>query len=147
FFAKSLQTGFMAGTMPQPTPVALAKREAAANVPAATGLRVVFRPDPSIGDGSHANNTWLQELPKPITRLTWDNAAIISPATAKSRDLKTGDLVDLRNKDRSVKAPVFIVPGQPDDCVTIHLGFGRTRAGRAGDKVGFNAYAIRTSDA
>jgi len=113
----------------------------------AQGFEIVFRPDPHIFDGRFANNGWLQELPKPMTTLTWDNAAIISPRTAERLNLQNEDLVELEYRERKVRAPIWIQPGQPDDSVTVHLGFGRTRAGRVGNGVGFNAYLLRTSGA
>ncbi|HXQ26524.1 MAG TPA: TAT-variant-translocated molybdopterin oxidoreductase [Candidatus Acidoferrales bacterium] len=111
----------------------------------ASALEVVFRPDPSIGDGEYANNGWLQELPKPVTRITWDNAAMISPGTAQHLSLTTGDYVSLKLVDRSMHAGVFIVPGHADNCVTLHLGYGRSRAGNVGTGPGFNAYLLRNS--
>jgi Fe-S-cluster-containing dehydrogenase component/anaerobic selenocysteine-containing dehydrogenase len=113
----------------------------------AGGLEIVFRPDPSIWDGRFANNGWLEELPKPFTKLTWDNAAMISPATAQDAGLNTEDVVELRYAGRSVRAPVSVVPGHADHSVTVHLGFGRKRAGPIGTGVGFDAYAIRPSSA
>ncbi|HYE66823.1 MAG TPA: TAT-variant-translocated molybdopterin oxidoreductase [Pyrinomonadaceae bacterium] len=123
----------------------------------APGLEVVFRPDPTIYDGRFANNGWLQELQKPISTLTWDNVAMVSPNTARRLELtqKVGirggdfnvDRVNLNFQGRSVRAPIWIMPGQPDDVVTVYLGYGRWRAGRAGNGAGYNAYAIRTSDA
>ena len=96
------------------------------------GLEVNFRLDPAVGDGRYANNGWLQELPKPHTRLTWDNAALIAPATAEAMGLQNGDVVVLNANNRSVEAPVWIAPGHPANAVTVHLGFGRTAAGRGG---------------
>jgi Fe-S-cluster-containing dehydrogenase component len=113
----------------------------------AQGLEIVFRPDPLIFDGRFANNGWLQELPRPLTTLTWDNAAFVSPRTAERLGLQNEDLVELNYRGRKVKAPVWMVPGHPDESVTVHLGYGRTSAGRVGNGVGFNAYALRTSDA
>ena len=113
----------------------------------AQGLEIVFRPDPFIFDGRFANNGWLQELPRPLTTLTWDNAAFISPRTAERLGLQNEDLVELNYRGRKVKAPVWMVPGHADESVTVHLGYGRTNAGRVGNGVGFNAYALRTSDA
>jgi molybdopterin-containing oxidoreductase family iron-sulfur binding subunit len=110
-------------------------------------LEVIFRPDPTIYDGRFANNGWLQELPKPITKLTWDNAAILSPATAHRLNAATGDMVQLTYQGRSLRAPVFIQPGHIDGAVTLHLGYGRTKAGRAGTGMGFNPYGLRTSKA
>ncbi len=106
---------------------------------------LLIRPDPCVGDGRWANNGWLQELPKPLTKLTWDNAALISPAMAGRLGLKTGDVVELRVEDRVVEAPVMILPGQADRCVTVHLGYGRTDAGNLGSNVGFNAYKLQTT--
>ena len=113
---------------------------------ASEGLEVNFRLDPAVGDGRYANNGWLQELPKPHTRLTWDNAALIAPATAEAMGLQNGDVVVLSANNRSVEAPVWIAPGHPANAVTVHLGFGRTAAGRVGNGVGFNAYALQTYD-
>ena len=145
--------------------------------PAASGdYEIVFRPDPSIYDGRFANNGWLQELPKPLTKLTWDNAAIISPATAEALGVgnkpdaavaedgprrvnnytaKGGEIdaevLRLQFRGREVTAPVYILPGTPDGTVLLHLGYGRELGGRvAGDRnapVGVNAYGLRPSDA
>ena len=110
-------------------------------------LEVIFRPDPTIYDGRFANNGWLQELPKPITKLTWDNAAILSPATAhRLAAWQTGDMVELTYQGRSLHAPVWVQPGHADGAVTLHLGYGRTHAGRAGTGMGFNPYGLRTAD-
>jgi molybdopterin-containing oxidoreductase family iron-sulfur binding subunit len=124
---------------------------------------MVFQADPTIYDGRYANNGWLQELPKPITKLTWDNAAIVSPRTADEFGLKYGafahggehggydvPMVSLRAGDREVKAPVWIMPGHADGAVTVYLGHGQKHAARANGKwhetLGFNAYELRTSD-
>ena len=110
-------------------------------------LEVVFRPDPTIYDGRFANNGWLQEMPKPITKLTWDNAAFLSVRTAARFGLKTNDIVKLTYQGRSLNAPVFVQPGQADGVTILHLGYGRTRAGRAGTGMGFNPYGLRTAKA
>jgi molybdopterin-containing oxidoreductase family iron-sulfur binding subunit len=109
-------------------------------------LDLAFRPDPSVHDGEWSNNGWLQELPKPLTRLTWDNAALLAPALAQRQGVENGDVVEITASGRRIEAPVWILPGQPDHTVTIHLGYGRKRAGRVGTGIGFNAYALRTSD-
>ncbi|HKQ99178.1 MAG TPA: 4Fe-4S dicluster domain-containing protein, partial [Pyrinomonadaceae bacterium] len=124
--------------------------------PPASAFEIVFRTDPSIYDGRFSNNGWLQELPKPQNKLTWDNAALISPATARALALmqKIGthggdvnvDTITIEHAGRNVTAPIWITPGQPDNVVTIHLGYGRTQAGRVGTGKGFNAYALRTAD-
>jgi MoCo/4Fe-4S cofactor protein with predicted Tat translocation signal len=110
-------------------------------------LEIVFRPDPAIWDGRFANNGWLQELPKPLSKLTWDNAALVSPATAERLSLANDDVVELEVEGRTVRAPIWIMPGHAVDSVTVHFGYGRTRAGRVGTGTGFNAYAIRTTAA
>jgi MoCo/4Fe-4S cofactor protein with predicted Tat translocation signal len=120
---------------------------AQAGKPAPPGLEIVFRPDPSIADGEFSNNGWLQELPKPFTSLTWDNAALVSLKTAEDYHLANGDMVELTQGGRRLRTPVWIAPAHPDDCVTLSLGYGRTRAGKLGTGAGFDTYSIRTSGA
>ena len=148
----SLHDGVIAGTALPAVSVSLrpdfASQLPAPSAPASeSALEIVFRPDPTLGDGEFANNAWLQETPKPITRLTWDNAAIIGPATAQKLGLTSGDYVNLKLAGRSVKAGVFVVPGHADNSVTLHLGYGRRRAGKVGNYAGFNANFLRTSSA
>jgi MoCo/4Fe-4S cofactor protein with predicted Tat translocation signal len=136
--------------------------DSAGNGSDASELELIFAPDPSIHDGRFANNGWLQELPKPISKLTWGNAAMMSPATAERLGLGIGKyahggehggyempLVQLSVDDRTVRAPLWIMPGQADDTVVVELGYGRENAGRLGGQpgapVGFNAYPLRTS--
>jgi MoCo/4Fe-4S cofactor protein with predicted Tat translocation signal len=107
-------------------------------------LDVVFRPDPTVYDGRFANNTWLQELPKSLTKLTWDNAALIAPQTADRLMLVSGDFVELKQGNTTVTVPVWLAPGQAADTLTLHLGYGRTRAGRAANEIGFNVNPLRT---
>ena len=111
----------------------------------------MFRPDPTVWDGRFANNGWLQEAPKPLTKLTWDTAAWISPKLAEEKSLDRGDVIELRYRGATARMPVFIVPGQPDQSVTVFLGYGRRMAGRVGtaseEAQAFNAYLLRTSDA
>ncbi len=111
------------------------------------GLEVVFVPGASTYDGRFANNGWLQEAPDPMTKLTWDNAALLSPATARQLGVEHGDVVALAREGREVAAPVYVQPGQADGSISIALGYGRERAGRVGRNVGANAYRIRTSGA
>jgi MoCo/4Fe-4S cofactor protein with predicted Tat translocation signal len=118
--------------------------EAVSNI--TKGTDIVFRPDPTVWDGRFANNGWLQELPKPITTLTWDNAAMMSPATAERFRLANEDVVELKCAGRTVDAPVWIVPGHADDAVTVHLGYGRKHSGRIGTGIGFDAYELRTPE-
>src|SRR4029434_8779892 len=98
--------------------------EAAALPPATQGLELLFRPDATVWDGRFANNGWLQELPEPLTKLTWDNAAVVSPATPARLTLRNGDVVELRYEGRMVQAPVWIAPGQADGMVALALGYG-----------------------
>jgi len=95
-------------------------------LPATNSLHLLIRPSPQLLDGRYANNAWLQEFPEPLTKIVWDNAALISPATAKRLQLEEGAIVNLKFRGRSVRAPIWILPGQADECVTVHLGFGRT---------------------
>jgi molybdopterin-containing oxidoreductase family iron-sulfur binding subunit len=110
-------------------------------------IEIIFRPDPNVYDGRWSNVGWLQELPKPVTNLSWDNAAIVSGATLTKLGLEEDDIVELTVNGRKVNAPVIVAPGHPDNSVTVHLGYGREFAGRVGSGAGFNAYLIRTSDA
>jgi len=116
-------------------------------VPAARseGLELRFQPDPSVWDGRFANNAWLQELPKPLTTLTWENVAMLAPATAEKLGLTTGEIVQLEINHRSVEAPVLIQPGHPEKSVTVSLGYGRTRGGKIAAGIGYNAYLLRTA--
>ena len=144
-----LHDGVVPNTAFTPRTVALQANVASAAAPsaAAQGLEVVFRADPSVFDGRFANNAWLQELPKPLSKLTWDNAALVSPATAARLDLVSGEIVELRQGNRAIQIPVWITPGQSRDTLTLHLGYGRTRAGRAGNGTGFNVNPLRTAEA
>ena len=108
-------------------------------------IEVIFRPDPNVYDGRWNNVGWLQELPKPVTSLSWDNAAIVSGATLTRLGLEEDDIVELCVGNGKVKAPVIVAPGHPDDSVTVYLGYGREFAGRVGSGQGFNAYLIRNS--
>ncbi len=121
----------------------------AASVPASTtGYEISFRPDSSLYDGRFANVGWLQELPKQVTNLSWDNAALMSMGTMAALKVEETDLIELELNGRKVKAPVLMVPGHPDGAITVHLGFGRkVEAGRVGAGVGFDSYPLRTADA
>ncbi|MFM1919838.1 MAG: hypothetical protein RLZZ303_1472 [Candidatus Hydrogenedentota bacterium] len=110
------------------------------------GLDIVFRPDPTIEDGRWNNNGWLQELPKPLTNLTWDNAVHIHPRTAKELGFDHEDMVELEYAGRTVRGAVMYQFGQLPNTITVHLGYGRTRSGNIGNGRGFNAYALQTSD-
>jgi len=150
YWERSLHDGVMAGTALPAISVSprgdIAKSLAPLTLDESM-LQIAFRPDPTIFDGRFANNGWLQELPKPNTKLTWDNAAMLSPATAQRLSLADGDYVKLQLAGHETKAGVVIVPGHADNIVTLHLGYGRRRAGSVGTGPGFNANFIRTSSA
>ncbi len=110
-----------------------------------SAIELNFRRDPTIYDGQFSNNGWLQELPKPMSKLTWDNAVLIGPKMAERLGIKTEDVVELELNGKKVTGPVWIQAGHPDNSVTITLGYGRTRAGRVGTAQGFNAYELRTT--
>lgn len=127
---------------------------------AAEGTEVIFRADETIFDGRYANNGWLQELSRPMTKLTWDNTIMVSRKTANALgitlgrltpddvmeyDLDEAELVELSVGDRKVVGPLLVMPGQADDTITVHLGYGRERAGVVGDGAGFSATPIRTA--
>src|SRR5207244_8560342 len=153
---RALHDGLVAGLPSAPAPAPAVSGGDWARTPTGppvTGLEIAFRPDPSIHDGRYANNGWLQELPKPLTKLTWDNAALMGPETARGLGISIErdhlgshtDVVEVRLGGRTVQAPAWIVPGHPEGSLTLHLGYGRTRGGRVGTGTGFNAYALRTS--
>ena len=108
-------------------------------------LEVAFYADSCVWDGRFANNGWLQEAPDPMTKLTWGNAALVSPATAESLGLETGDVVVIEVDGARVEIPVWVQPGHADTAISLALGYGRERAGRVGDNVGENVYPIRTA--
>jgi len=123
---------------------------------AGQGLELLLLPDPTIRDGRFNNNGWMQELPKPLTKLTWDNAALMSQATAEKLGLAPAvggltvadnKLVELEIGGHKLRVPVLCLPGHPDDSVTVHLGYGRTHVGKIGAGTGFNAYLLRTTAA
>jgi molybdopterin-containing oxidoreductase family iron-sulfur binding subunit len=143
-----LHDGVIPGTAFEPLAVNL-QADAVGPAPAAApaGLEVVFRPDPSVHDGRFANNGWLQELPKSLTKLTWDNAALMSPSTADSLGLEDGDVVDLSQGVNTIRVPVWRAPGHAQDTITLHAGYGRRRAGRVGSGIGFDVNGLRTASA
>jgi len=110
-------------------------------------LEIVFLPSPSLHDGRFANNGWLQELPDPLTKLTWDNPALLSPKTADALGLASEDVIAVDYSGRSLELPVSILPGMADGVVALTVGYGRSNAGRVGSGVGFDAFRIRRSTA
>ncbi len=109
-------------------------------------MEIVFRPDPTIWDGRFANNGWLEELPKPISKVTWENVVWMSPNTAQRLGVTTSEVVRIQYRGNEVQAPVWVMPGHADDSLTVFLGYGRTFAGRVGSDIGYDAYALRSSD-
>ena len=144
---KAVHDGFVANTAFPAKTVAARGGAIPSSANAGGDMEVIFRRDPLVYDGTRANNAWLQETPKPITNLCWDNAVLISPATAKKRGLVTGDVLEIDINGRKVKGPIWPQPGHPNESITVFLGYGRTKGGRVADGVGFDAYQIRSSDA
>ncbi|MEP6502394.1 MAG: 4Fe-4S dicluster domain-containing protein [Betaproteobacteria bacterium] len=142
FWRRSLRAGGVAASASPPLKLQVAQRSPAR--PASPhGLTALFVPDAAAHDGAFANNGWLQELPRPFTKLTWDNAALLSPATARRLGVATGDVVQVQVEARVVEAPAWVLAQQADGVVTLPLGYGRRRAGRVGNGVGFDAFALR----
>ena len=150
FWEKTLHDGVMAGTaLPAISPKLSLDYGKLPDAPApnAQAIEIVFRPDPTIGDGRWANNAWLQELPKPLSKVTWDNAIALSPSTAWRLGLTTGDIATLSNGGWQAAGPVYATPGQAENSATVTLGYGRKRAGNVGSGIGLNGYLLRTSSA
>jgi MoCo/4Fe-4S cofactor protein with predicted Tat translocation signal len=144
FWRKSLNDGVIAGTSYQERSVSAASisPQPTSNL---QGYTLMIRQDPSVYDGRFSNNGWLQELPRPMTKLTWENAVHISPATAEKLGVHSEDEVEISTEGRTVRGPVWVLPGHSDNTVTLHLGYGRQHAGNVGNNAGFNVYAIQTS--
>jgi len=164
FWRKTLNDGLVANSAYPPLGAMAAKAVPASSTAARPAspeeLEIIFRPDPSVYDGRFANNGWLQELPKPVTKLTWDNAAMVSPATAEKLALthkvaaRGGEhgqilstVIDIAVSNSKVTAAAWTLPGQADGVIVLPLGYGRKNAGFTGSNKGFNAYAVRTSSA
>jgi MoCo/4Fe-4S cofactor protein with predicted Tat translocation signal len=164
FWRKTLNDGVVANTAYPALGGVAAKFNPASLLPvkptAPEELEFIFRPDPCVYDGRFANNGWLQELPKPVTKLTWDNAALVSPATAEKLALThsvaarggehgqiVSNVIDIALSESKVTAAAWILPGQADGVVVLPLGYGRKKAGYTGTNKGFNAYAVRASNA
>ena len=146
FWRKSLHDGFVSGSTYAPKNVALKTTSfPAAQAASGSGYQLNFRRDPSIYDGRFSNNGWLQELPKPLTKLTWDNPIMIGPAMAERLKLNFKDVAELEFNGKKVKGAVWIQAGHPDNSITVFLGYGRTRAGRVGTGTGLDVYPLRTS--
>jgi MoCo/4Fe-4S cofactor protein with predicted Tat translocation signal len=146
FWRKSLHDGWIEGTAFTPRQVALKTTgfPATASIDE-KAIEINFRRDPSIYDGQFANNGWLQELPKPMNKMTWDNPVMVGPAMAERLGLKSEDLVELELNGKKIMAPVWVQVGHADNSVTVFLGYGRRRAGRVGTGTGFDMYQLRFS--
>ena len=146
---KILHDGLVGGSAFQPKTVSAKAGDLAVTAPNEQDgtVEVIFRPDPHIYDGRYANVGWLQEIPKPVTSMSWDNAALMSYRTLAKFGLAEQDVVAIKSNGNTVLAPVLAVPGHADGSVTVYLGYGRQNGGRVAGGLGFNAYAIRTSNA
>lgn len=157
FWQASLRDGHVRDSAYAPRPVAL-NDGWQARLPTATTteseLVLQLRPDPSLWDGQYANNAWLQELPRPLTKLTWNTALLIAPALAERHDLISGDVVRIATgeqanepsgDEQALEAPVYVLPGMPTDAVTLTLGGGRQHAGSIAAGVGINAHDLQHS--
>jgi MoCo/4Fe-4S cofactor protein with predicted Tat translocation signal len=142
FWQVSLHNGWVEGSAVGTitgNPVNLPALEAQA----VTGTEVVFRPDPTIADGTWSNNGWLQECPKPQSKMTWDNVVSISPKMASALKVDKGDMLKVTVNGKSVTGPTWILPGHAEDSITVHYGYGREGSGRVGNRIGYNAFSIQ----
>jgi molybdopterin-containing oxidoreductase family iron-sulfur binding subunit len=148
---EALRTGVVQQPPPRelgPPPAdALARLMGEFAAPPAEGVEVRFAPDHTIWDGRYANNAWLQEIPDPLTKLCWTNAALLSPRTAARLNIRSGNYVRIVLGEARLTAPAWILPGHADESVTLPLGYGRPHAGRVGSRVGYDALALRPSEA
>lgn len=169
FFKRALSTGVIEGSRFAPVQVTLVSGLRLEAPAPSAGLELIFRPDPAIWDGRFANNGWLQELPRPMTKLTWDNAALVSPRTAirllnlpfdpaslsapgRAREQalerlagENGRMIDVTTPAGTLRLPIWIVPGHADDTITVTLGYGREHGGQVAAGAGFNTYRLRVS--
>jgi molybdopterin-containing oxidoreductase family iron-sulfur binding subunit len=150
WWREALRAGTIAGSAFAPLDIRVQGPIDAADIAHEQGekrLTAIFRADRHLDDGRYAPNPWLQELPRPICALTWDNAVLISPAAAQRMQVRTGDVIELSRDGARIEGPVWIMPGQAEGVLTLPLGFGRTRAGEVGTNVGFDAYRLRRAGA
>ncbi|MCS6881606.1 MAG: TAT-variant-translocated molybdopterin oxidoreductase [Oscillochloridaceae bacterium] len=173
FWQSALASGVISGSAaPTVTPTLQPAAGGAVTAPAAEELEIVFRPDPSVWDGAYTNNGWMMELPRPLTKLVWDNAVLMSIGTASRLlglgfnvdDLKNpdsdqrqialermtaanGTMVSIRYAGGALELPLWLTPGHAENSMTVFLGYGRRNAGRVGNGVGVDVYPVRTSAA
>jgi molybdopterin-containing oxidoreductase family iron-sulfur binding subunit len=144
-----LFNGYLEGSAPKPAnlpndQLMTIPKLANISTPTKDNLEVIFCRDSKVDDGRYANNGWMQELPDPITKLTWDNAVLVSRKTARELGVQNGDVVEITLNGRNVKGPIWTQPGMADYSLGLALGYGREKAGRVGTGIGFNAYKIFT---
>ena len=144
---KFLFSGYLEGSAPMPATLPAdqtmtAPKLANVSAPAKDSLEVIFYRDAKVDDGRYSNNGWMQELPDPITKMTWDNAVLVSRKTARDLGVANGDIVEISLNGRKVTGPIWTQPGMADYSLGLALGYGREKAGRVGTGVGFNAYKI-----
>src|SRR5579871_173094 len=147
FWRQAVYIGFIEGTALPPRNMTVKAKQLSPAQNAEQGTELIIRADPSIYDGRFANNAWLQELPKPLTELTWDNPVMIGLRMSQRLGLENGSIVELEFRGRKVIGATWIQPGHPDDALTIFLGYGRQQCGRVGTGVGYNGYELRNSGA
>jgi Fe-S-cluster-containing dehydrogenase component len=142
---KALHDGVIEGTKAADVKPTL-KWSPAGQAPAvAQGIELTFHPSWNAWDGRYANNGWMQEAPDPMTKLTWDNAALVSAATARALNIETGDVIRIDRAGRQIEVPATVMPGQADNSIALALGYGRTSVGRVGRGVGHDANPLRTT--
>lgn len=146
---RALNDGVVPNTRYAPLAVAFnpSALDAARPTPPVSGMELIIRPDATIRDGRYSNNGWQQEIAKPISKVTWENCFYMSPNTAKRLDLNSEDGFEITVRSQTVGGPVWVLPGHPDDSITVHLGYGRTNVGVVANEAGFNAFSLRHSDA
>jgi Fe-S-cluster-containing dehydrogenase component len=146
WWMQALHDGVIGGTAFAPASVGAPRLpELSAAISARAALTLVLRPDPCLWDGRFANNAWLQECPKPLTKQVWGNAVAINPEQASRLGVSSGDVVAISADSRRLEAPVLVEPGVADAVVSLTLGLGRSKAGAIGNAIGANAYALRTT--
>ncbi len=151
FWRKTLLDGFVEGSAFAPESATLVPAGPAEPGPASSALKdgkaldVVFRPDPTIWTGTSANNGWLQELPKPLTKVVWSNYVAVSPALAERESIATGDMVRVAIGQSGVEGPAWVMPGQAADTVTLFLGYGRPVPDMLFSGLGYSAFPLRAS--
>ncbi|HEY6980331.1 4Fe-4S dicluster domain-containing protein [Reyranella sp.] len=138
----SLVRGFVADSAPTPVLPTIANRNVSIKAPTAGALMIDIRPDPTIWDGRFANNAWLQETPKPISKVTWGNVVVVSPRLAAERRISRGDELRLEANGRSITGAAWIAPGQDDKTLTVTLGYGADRTGPLPHGLGYDAFAL-----